>query len=56
MPTIFEKYPYINSLRSLVPDELIEAEIGSKADDFLVRATPQISGSNIIIKAAKDLI
>jgi predicted O-methyltransferase YrrM len=34
MPTVFEKYPYINSLRSLVPDELIEAEIGSKADEF----------------------
>jgi predicted O-methyltransferase YrrM len=34
MPTIFERYPYINNLRSLVPDELIEAEIGSKADDF----------------------
>jgi len=32
--TLFEKYPYINNLRSLVPDELIETEIGSKAADF----------------------
>ena len=27
MLTFFEKYPYTNNLRSLVPDELIEAEI-----------------------------
>src|SRR5450432_3577351 len=34
MASIFERYPYINNLRSLVPDELIESEIGSKADKF----------------------
>lgn len=30
----FEKYPQLNNLRSLVPDELILAEIGSRADEF----------------------
>lgn len=30
----FEKYPYINNLRSLVSDDLIIKEIGSRADEF----------------------
>ena len=48
--TIFEKYPYINSLRSLVPDDLIEAEIGSKASAFdkdIERARQQIQSVNL---------
>jgi hypothetical protein len=32
--TFFERYPQLNNLRSLVPDSLIEEEIGSKAVEF----------------------
>jgi len=48
--TIFEKYPYINSLRNLVPDDLIEAEIGAKANAFdgdIERARKQIQSVNL---------
>jgi len=31
---LFTDYPQLNNLRSLVPDELIMAEIGSRADEF----------------------
>jgi predicted O-methyltransferase YrrM len=34
MSQIFIKYPQLNNLRSLVPDSLIEEEIGSRADEF----------------------
>lgn len=34
MKQLFVKYPQLNNLRSLVPDELIYSEIGSRADEF----------------------
>ncbi len=34
MKSIFERYPYLNNLRSLVSDELIISELGSRADEF----------------------
>jgi predicted O-methyltransferase YrrM len=34
MDELFIKYPQLNNLRSLVPDELIYSEIGSRADEF----------------------
>lgn len=34
MNQLFIKYPQLNNLRSLVPDELIYSEIGSRADEF----------------------
>ena len=36
MTTFFEKYPYINNLRTLVSDDIILKEIGSRADEFEV--------------------
>jgi predicted O-methyltransferase YrrM len=45
MSLIFEKYPYIKNLRALVPDELIESELGSKAEEF-----------DVNIERAKELI
>jgi hypothetical protein len=32
--TLFERYPQLNNLRALVPDSLIEEEIGSRTADF----------------------
>jgi predicted O-methyltransferase YrrM len=34
MSSFFEKYPYVNNLRSLVSDELILTEIATRADQF----------------------
>jgi len=34
MKTIFERYPYLNNLRALVPDSLIIDELGARADEF----------------------
>ena len=34
MRDLFKDYPQLNNLRSLVPDELIEAEIGSRVHEF----------------------
>ena len=34
MKSLFTKYPQLQNLRSLVPDSLIEQEIGSRADEF----------------------
>ena len=31
---LFDRYPQLNNLRVLVPDELIEEEIGSRAGEF----------------------
>jgi Methyltransferase domain len=50
MHEIFQKYPYINTLRSLVPDEVIIEEIGPKAAKFetdLERAKKNISTVNL---------
>ncbi|HKB08494.1 MAG TPA: class I SAM-dependent methyltransferase [Candidatus Polarisedimenticolia bacterium] len=33
-PGVFERYPQLATLRGLVPDELVEREIGSRADEF----------------------
>ena len=33
---LFQRYPQLNNLRSLVPDELIEKEIGARTNDFEV--------------------
>ena len=32
--TLFERYPHLNNLRALVPDSMIEEEIGSRAVEF----------------------
>ena len=34
MPTIFERYPNLLTLKGLVPDDVVEREIGKHADDF----------------------
>lgn len=50
MASIFEKYPYINNLRNLVSDDIIESEIGPKANAFeadLERAKRQIPTVNL---------
>lgn len=50
MDQLFGKYPYINNLRSLVSDELILKEIGSRADEFehdLKRAKENIQSCNL---------
>jgi predicted O-methyltransferase YrrM len=50
MPTLFEKYPYISNLRSLVGDELIEHEVGPKSARFdadLERARKTINTVNL---------
>jgi hypothetical protein len=50
MSNLFQRYPYIQNLRSLVSDELIEAEIGSKANEFeenLARAKQNIATVNL---------
>jgi predicted O-methyltransferase YrrM len=31
---LFERYPQLNTLRALVPDELIEEEVGSRVEEF----------------------
>jgi predicted O-methyltransferase YrrM len=36
MPTIFERYPNLLTLKGLVPDEVVEYEIGKHADEFEV--------------------
>lgn len=33
-PSVFERYPQLETLRGLVPDDLVEREIGSRADEF----------------------
>ena len=50
MNELFIKYPQLNNLRSLVPDELIYSEIGSRADEFesyLVDAKQRIPTVNL---------
>jgi len=50
MVSLFEKYPYIKSLRGLVSDELIISEIGPKVDEFelnLARARESIPSVNL---------
>ena len=50
MNQLFEKYPYINNLRTLVSDELIIKEIGSRAEEFeidLKRAKENIQSCNL---------
>lgn len=47
---LFQKYPQLESLRSLVPDELIFSEIGSKVEEFesnLLRARKNIPTVNL---------
>ena len=34
MLSIFEKYPQLKSLKGLVPDDVVESEVGSRAGDF----------------------
>jgi predicted O-methyltransferase YrrM len=33
-PGVFERYPHLATLRGLVPDEVVEREVGSTADEF----------------------
>ena len=33
-PDVFERYPQLSTLKGLVPDEVVEREVGAKADEF----------------------
>jgi len=32
--SVFERYPQLKTLKGLIPDEVVEKEVGSRADDF----------------------
>lgn len=32
--SILERYPQLKTLKGLVPDEVVEREVGSRADEF----------------------
>ena len=48
--SVFERYPHLGTLRGLAPDEIIEQEIGSRADEFerdIERARKTIPSGNL---------
>lgn len=50
MKSVFEKYPQLNTLRGLVPEEIVEREIGARSEEFdadLIRAKQTIQTVNL---------
>jgi len=56
--SIFERYPQLKTLKGLVPDEVVEREVGSRADEFereIARARQTIPTVNLNKVFPEDL-